>query len=75
MSKESKNEKFKRIASARTESILNKIKALTRCANSRSYEYTDIEVRKIFNAINSEIKIAKALFDKGTQKRNKRFSL
>ena len=50
MSSESKNDKFKRIASVRTESVLKKIKALSRCANTRSYNYTENEVRKIFNA-------------------------
>jgi len=75
MSKESKNDKFKRIASARTESILKKIKALSRCANTRSYHYSETEVRKIFNAINGEIRIAKALFDKGANKRKTQFKL
>ena len=75
MSSESKNDKFKRIASVRTESVLKKIKALSRCANTRSYNYTENEVRKIFNAINSEIRIAKALFDKGANKRKTEFKL
>ena len=75
MSKESKNDKFKRIASIRTESILMKIKALSRCANTRSYQYSRDEVRKIFNAINGEVRFAKALFDKGVNKKKTEFKL
>ncbi len=72
MEKETKRERFKRIASRRTNEILDKIRLLGNCANKRSYEYTDTEVNKIFSEVDKELKLARLRFQ---EKKNKMFEL
>lgn len=71
---ETRQERFKRIAGARTNKILDMIKLLGNCANTGNYEYSEEDVKKIFSAIESELKNAKAQFSKQNSK-NKKFSL
>ena len=49
--KETKNEKFVRVAEARTNKIIDMIKLLGNCANTNTYEYSKEDIRKIFTAI------------------------
>lgn len=72
MTRESKSDRFKRIASKRTNEILDKIRILGNCANRRSYEYSDAEVNKIFSEIDRELKLAKIRFQ---DKKKTRFEL
>lgn len=72
--KETPNEKFKRIASARTQKIIDMIGLLGNCSNQYVYEYSQEEVEKIFNAIETELKLAKDKF-KGNGKNKERFTL
>ena len=51
MNKESKRNKFIRIAEARTNKIISMIQLLGNCANPASYEYTEKDVSDIFNTI------------------------
>ena len=60
--KESKQERFVRIAEARTNKIISMIRLLGNCSNKGNYSYTEEEVKKIFNAIEAELKSAKAKF-------------
>jgi len=60
---ETKEEKFKRIATARTLRILNDLRLLGNCANTSIYSYDREDVRKIFSAIEKELKRVKALFN------------
>jgi hypothetical protein len=69
MEKETKRERFKRIASRRTNEILDKIRLLGNCANKNTYEYTDTEVNKIFSEIDKQIKVAKLKFSGDTKER------
>lgn len=71
---ESKSDKFVRIAEARTNKIINMIKLLGNCSNKNTYDYSKEDVRKIFNAIDEELKIAKAKFEQGSES-NKKFKL
>ena len=59
---ETDNEKFKRIASARTQKIINMIQLLGNCSNTYVYAYSNEEVKKIFDAIEVELKISKDKF-------------
>lgn len=61
--KETKNEKFIRIAEARTNKIIDMIKLLGNCSNMNTYQYSKEDVKKIFAAIDDELKTAKARFD------------
>lgn len=60
--KETRNERFKRVATKRVNEILNKIDTLSNCSNKSSYEYSEEEVNKIFKAIDNKLKEAKASF-------------
>lgn len=60
--KEQKSDRFKRLATQRTRAIIQKIRILGNCANRNAYEYGDDEVRKIFAAIEEQIREARARF-------------
>lgn len=51
MKTEQKRERFKRLASVRTNDILNKLRILSNCANRSAYEYSQNDIEKIFKAI------------------------
>ena len=61
---ETKEEKFKRIATGRTLRILNDLRLLGNCANTSIYSYTQKDVNKIFSTIEKELKRVKILFNK-----------
>ena len=66
---ETRNERFKRVASKRTNEILEKIRIIGNCSNKSSYEYTEEEVNKIFNEIDKQLKLTKAKFLGGKRER------
>ncbi len=68
-----KTERFKRVAENRTNKIIDQIRLLGNCANKSNYEYSEEDVRKIFSAIESELKITKAKYQAKTQ--SKKFEL
>ena len=61
---ETKEEKFKRIAGARTRKILKDLRLLGNCANTSTYSYDKKDVNKIFSTIEKEVRRVKSLFDK-----------
>ena len=71
---ETPNEKFKRIASYRTQKIIDMIELLGNCSNRYVYEYSEKEVDKIFGAIETELKLAKEKYN-GKGKVKERFTL
>ncbi len=71
--KENRNQRFKRIASKRTEVILRYLYLLGNCSNKSTYSYTEEEIRKIFNAIDEQLRVTKAKFKNGKSK--KKFKL
>ena len=60
---ESKRDCFVRIAEARTNKIIDMLRLLGNCSNTSTYEYTKEDVKKIFAAIDDELKATKAKFD------------
>jgi hypothetical protein len=59
---EAKREAFHRLATKRTNEVLKRLRILGHCANPQLYEYTDGEVKKIFQAIDKELKVVKMKF-------------
>ena len=52
------------------------IQLLGNCSNRAAYDYTKDDIKKIFGAIESELKIAKAKFDIGdSDVKEKKFTL
>ena len=71
-SQESRRARFLRLATKRTNFILQKIRILGNCANKSQYDYSEEEVNKIFTAIEEALRDAKARF---STKKSKSFSL
>lgn len=60
--KETKREKFVRMAEARTIKIISMVRLLGNCSNRLAYEYSDKDVNKIFSAIETAVADAKKRF-------------
>ncbi len=59
---EQKRERFKRLATQRTNIVLKRLKVLGNCANRSAYTYTEEEVNKIFSEIERRVRETKAKF-------------
>lgn len=71
---EDKSQRFKRLASSRTNDVLKRLKVLSNCSNKSSYSYTTEEIEKIFNTIDKAVKQSKDKF-KSSKKREEKFKL
>ena len=74
-SKESRRDKFVRIAEARTNKIINMIQLLGNCSNLSQYEYTQKDVDKIFKAIQIELDDSKKRFSRQDSQKGTKFTL
>lgn len=59
---ESPRDRFKRLATARTNAVIQRLKVLGNCANRYSYEYTEDDIKKIFSAIETTLAEVKKRF-------------
>ncbi len=73
--KETKRDKFVRLAEARTNKIIDMLQLLGNCSNTSAYEYTQQDVDQIFVAIETEVREAKKKFAKTETTKNSRFTL
>lgn len=73
--KETKRERFVRLAEARTNKIIDMMKLLGNCSSKANYDYTEEDVRKIFGAIEKEMKNTKAKFNGADMQKEERFTL
>jgi len=62
MKTEEKRARFQRVAERRVNRALKALHLVGQCANRRVYEYTDDEVRDMFNAIENELRSAKQAY-------------
>ncbi|KKQ89975.1 hypothetical protein A2W45_00830 [Candidatus Curtissbacteria bacterium RIFCSPHIGHO2_12_41_11] len=69
---ESRHERFKRLATLRTNAVLEKLRLLGNLSSKTNYEYTEEELSKIFAAIDAQLRMIKALF---SGKKKKEFKL
>lgn len=65
----SKRERFLKVAEARTNAVLEKLRVLGNCANRSLYEYTDEEINKIFRVIQERLNEVKMKFKSGRERR------
>ena len=72
---ETKREKFVRIAEARTNKIINMIQLLGNCSNQSLYEYSQKDVNKIYNTIQTELDEAKKRYSKQDSQKGSKFTL
>lgn len=64
MEKNTKHENFRRIAEARTEKILDMLDLIGNLSNTSFYEYSEMEIEKIFNTISESLEKNKRKFKK-----------
>lgn len=67
-----KRERFKRLGTQRTNSVLQRLKVLGNCSNRSAYDYTEEEINKIFSEIERRVRETKAKFHFS---KNKEFKL
>lgn len=60
--KEVNKERFKRLATLRTNVILKRLKILGNCSNRNAYEYMEEDINKIFLEIERRVREIKAKF-------------
>jgi len=61
-SNETNQGRFKRLATLRTNTILQKLKVLGNCSNRSAYDYSEDEINKIFSEIERRVRETKAKF-------------
>jgi CHASE1-domain containing sensor protein len=59
---EQNRERFKRLATQRTNMVLQKLKVLGNCANRSAYDYTEEDINKIFSEIERRVRETKSKF-------------
>lgn len=65
---ETKKDRFKRLASARTNAVIEKLEILGNCSNRSNYEYTEEEVKQMVLAIERKLNEIKILFQGASDK-------
>lgn len=61
---EDKQAKFRRLAKQRGERILKDLRLLGNLSNTNNYSYTEADVRKLFTALEEELKYSRSRFNK-----------
>jgi len=69
---EQKRERFKRLGTQRTNTVLQRLKVLGNCSNRSAYDYTEEEINKIFSEIERRVRETKSKFHFS---KNKEFKL
>ena len=73
--RESKAERFRRVAEASVNKTIKMIRLLGNCANPQTYAYDAAQSEKIFAALQDELGAAKERFSSAGKSSKKRFSL
>jgi uncharacterized FlaG/YvyC family protein len=55
--------RFKRIATLRTNAVLDKLRVLGNLSNRQVYSYSEEDIDKIFSSINKKVKEVRAKFN------------
>lgn len=72
--RESKEERFVRLAEARVNKALDQIRLIGNLANTHTYAYTEDQVEKIFAVLAENLDMARDMF-RSSVSDNKRFTL
>ena len=68
---ETPEERFKRIATVRTNAVLDRLRILGNLSNRQMYSYSEEDINKIFSAINKQLREVRAKFNSQKQERFK----
>ena len=63
MKGETKEQRFKRVATKRVQNVLDSIRKLSQCANRRMYEWNEGHLKTMWGAIDQEITKCKEGFE------------
>lgn len=66
---ETREARFKRVASRRTEKLLEDLRILGNCSNKSMYEYNDEDVTRVFGVLEEQLRAVKARFRSVRRKR------
>jgi len=66
--KETKRDKFIRLANHRTNAVFRQLKILGNCSNRYAYDYDEDDVNKIFKEIEKRVKETKTKFQSSLKK-------
>jgi hypothetical protein len=66
---ETKREAFVRLAERRTTAVLDRIRILSNLGNVYAYEWEEEDIRRIFGAIDEELRLARQRFQRKIQRR------
>lgn len=59
---EPKRDRFKRLATLRTNAVLHRLKVLSNCSNRQLYDYDERDIDKVFSEIEKKVREAKSKF-------------
>lgn len=59
---ETASEKFKRLATLRTNAVIDRLRILGNLSNKQLYDYTEEDINRIFSAINKQLKETRIKF-------------
>lgn len=68
---ETSEERFKRIATVRTNAVLDRLRILGKLSNRQMYSYSEEDINKIFRAIDKHTKEVRAKFNSQKQEKFK----
>ena len=68
MKGETKEQRFQRIAERRVQRVLESLRSLSQTSNKRMYKWKDDQMKKIWFAIERELKACKATFEVDEEK-------
>ena len=63
-----KNENFRRLAIKRVNNVMKYMRLIGNLSNTASYEFTEAEVKKIFDTLDEELNDCRSLFAKALKK-------
>lgn len=69
--KESKRDRFVRIVEMRVNKIINDLDSLGKCSNRNNYEYSEGDIKIIFNEIEKKVRDVKSMYQGTNRKKNK----
>lgn len=69
---ETKREKFVRLAEARTNSVMDRVRVLGNLSNPYVYEFTEEDVDKVFSALEESLRVEREKFEQQLRRRRER---
>lgn len=69
---ESKRSRFEKVAGNRVQHIIDKLDLLGNCSNKNNYEYSEEDVKKMFNVIREQVKLAESKFNEELSRKMKK---